>query len=388
MDTFENNRIKWPYATHLVDRNEVCGLLPAIEETRPGALLLARVVTIGKHRDLEDAHGRRMALFPGDVFAAVLGNRYATDQFEAVARCSGTTGHIVGIGGVCGEVVSMNNRMLEPTAIEWIGRLAGPDGEPLELQRYRLPDVPRTRARRPATILSLGASMNSGKTTTAAQIARSLTVAGHRVAAAKLTGTACRKDPNFLSDTGAVSVLDFTHAGWPSTAGCSLEELLAITARLRRALDVHRPDFVVLEIADGIAQRETTLLLEDPAFRDSVDAVTFAASDALACESGVRRLEKLGYRVLATAGVVANGRLGIAEAERASGIRCLDGATILGGALVADLEGLRDGGGQANGSAVAARVMLPQAPIQRVEHSRVAGWEILPNPRRWRSCPA
>lgn len=388
MDTFENNRIKWPYATHLVERGEVCGLLPPLDETRPGALLLARVVTIGKHRDLEDRHGRRMALFPGDVFVAVLGNRYATDQFEAIARCSGTTGHIVGIGGVCGEVVSMNNRMLEPTVIEWLGRLAGPDGEPLDLQRYRVPDAPRGRHRRPTTILSLGASMNAGKTTTAVQMVRSLTVAGHRVAAAKITGTACRKDPNYLADTGAVAVLDFTDAGWPSTAGCSREELLAIAARLRNAVEEHRPDFVVLEIADGIVQRETAILLEDAGFRASVDAVTFAAADALACESGVKRLAGLGYHVLATAGIVANGRLGIAEAERASGIRCLDGPSILSGALVPDLRRLREGGAGVNGNAAAARVMLPPAQLPAVERTRAAGWEIIPNLRRIRSCPA
>jgi hypothetical protein len=341
METFDSARIKWPYVTHLVDRARAVRVLAPVEETRPGALLLARVVTIGRHRDLETVDGRRMALFVGDVFVAALGHRYATDQFEGRAYCSGTLGHIVGIGGVCGEVVSMNNRMSEPTVIEWIGRLADADGTPLELAQFPLATSPRA-GRRPTTILSLGASMNSGKTTTAAQMIRSLTAAGHRVAAAKITGTACRKDPNLLFDAGALAVLDFTHAGWPSTAGCSLEELRAMTTRIREALAAHDPEFVVIEIADGIVQRETALLLADEAFRATIDGVTFAGPDALSCEAGVRRLRELGYHVLGAAGMVANGALGIAEVELASGVRCYSGEMILAGALVPAIRALPD----------------------------------------------
>ncbi len=340
MDTFERRLIKWPYVTHRVEPKLVTGLLPPSEETNPGSLVLARVVTIGRHRELETHGGRRMALFPGDVFAGVLGNRYATDQFEAVGRCSGQLGHIVGVGGVCGEVVSMNSRMIEPSVIEWLGRLAGADGAPLHLSRFGIPDERIPRRAHATTVLSLGASMNAGKTTTAAQMIHSLTVAGYRVAAAKITGTACVKDPNFLLDAGACVVLDFTHAGWPSTAGCSLDELLAIASRLRAALETVRPDFVVIEVADGIVQRETAMLLADERFRESIDAVTFAGPDALSCDAGVRRLLDLGYNVLATAGVVANGRLGIAEVESVCGLPCLNGEAIIAGALVPALEEL------------------------------------------------
>lgn len=337
METYENARIKWPYATHLVDRRQVTGLLPIVEETNPGSLILARVQTVGRHKDLETHEGRKMSLYAGDVFVAVLGHRYATDQFEGFARCEGPTGHIVGIGGVSGQVVAMNNRMTEPTVIEWLGRLAGADGRPLHLSQFTLP-LPKARQRRPTTILSLGASMNAGKTTTAAQMIRSLAQAGHRVVAAKITGTACRKDPNLFYDAGAAEVLDFTHAGWPSTAGCSLEELKAVAAHLRAVLAARKPEFVVIEIADGIIQRETAMLLADEEFRASIDAVTFAGPDALSCDSGVRRLQGLGYHVVATAGPVANSRLGQNEVEEACGVRCYDGVSILGGALVSVLR--------------------------------------------------
>src|SRR5262249_31177500 len=100
MQTLERSRLKWPYATHLVDRNQARSLLPMRNGHEPGALVLARVGALGKHRDLEGDHGRKMSIFTGDVFVGVLGDRYATDQFEALGRVTGPFGHIVGIGGV------------------------------------------------------------------------------------------------------------------------------------------------------------------------------------------------------------------------------------------------------------------------------------------------
>ena len=367
MKPLPNARIKWPYATHLVDPSLVKGLLPMVDAHDPGSLVLARVVTLGKHRDLEARDGRKVTIFPGDVFVGVLGDRYATDQFEGVGRVQGALGHIIGIGGVVGEVVSMNTKMVAPTVIEYLGRLADANGQPLHMSQFQsLPAQPLALATA-TTILSLGGAMNSGKTTTAAQIIRSLSVAGHRVAAAKVTGTACLKDPNLLYDAGAVAVLDFTHAGWPSTANLSLEQLLSITGRIRAALQSHDPEFVIIEIADGILQRETAMMLANDAFRASIDGVTFAGPDPLSCDAGVRRLRELGYPILATAGIVANGSLGIAEVEAACGVRCLPGETILSGGMVSLLQSLRartHGSASRNGSVAVGGA---------VEHEMVPG---------------
>ncbi len=337
MERFEHLRIKWTYVTHAVDRSVAVALLPPVPEERPGALLLARVAVIGKHTGLESADGRKAALFPGDVFVGALGERYATDQYEGRAVCSGTVGHVLGVGGVCGEVVSRNLRMPDPTTIEWIGRLADETGRPLGLGDFRRRPAPAPRASRPRTIVSVGASMNSGKTTTAAQVVRSLAGRGLRVSAGKITGTACRRDPSLLEDAGADVVLDFSHFGHASTAGVSRDALLGLAADLHDALLETGPDFVVYEIADGIFQRETRMLLEAAAFRSTVDAVTFAGPDALSCESGVRHLRELELPVVAVAGPVANAPLGIAEVERATGLPCLSGEMILGGALIQSL---------------------------------------------------
>jgi molybdopterin-guanine dinucleotide biosynthesis protein len=343
MDRFGNSQVTWPYATHLVDRGRAKTLVPIEDGHDPGAIVLARVLSVSRHKEIELPCGCKRTLYPGDVFVGVLGDRYATDQFEALGRIRGRHGEVVAMGGVVGEVASVNSRMVAPTTIEYLGRVADSDGRPLRTQQFQRLPARSLTGRGAVTLLTVGASMNSGKTTTGAQIIRSLAVEGFRVAAAKVTGTACRKDLNLFRDAGAIDTLDFTYAGWPSTANLSRDELLEIAGRVRAALQAHDPDFVVIEIADGLVQRETKMLIEDDEFRDSIDAVTFAGPDALSCDAGVRRLKKLGGpELLATAGMVANSALGIAEAENVTDVRCLSGDMILGGALVPALCALRE----------------------------------------------
>ena len=333
MDYFGNVRIKWTYATHRVDHSVIRNVVPMNGNLDPGRIVLARVTTIVRHKEVEGTDGRKRMLFPNDVIAGVLAYRYATDQFEGHPIASGAIGHLLAIGGACGLVVSKNERMVDPTCLEWIGTLADDRGEALNLRRFALKHRRTAVTPRPRTVLVVGASMNAGKTTTAAQVIRSLSGQGRRVAAAKITGTACRKDPGIMEDAGAVRVLDFTHAGYPSTAHLPAGDLLSLASDLRALLLEERPEFIVYEIADGIFQRETQLLLEDPAFRETVDVVLYAAPESPSCESGVRWLRQWGHTVGAVAGPVANSRLGMEEVQGATGVPCLNGEMILGGAL-------------------------------------------------------
>ncbi len=333
MEYFDTVRIKWTYATHMVDRKAAAQVIPVPRDADHGTVILGRVVSIGKHKDVEGIFGQKQVLFPGDIVAGVLGHRYATDQYHGRAAASGALGHLLSVGGVCGEVIGKNEKMLDPTVLEWIGCPADSKGQPLNLRRFVLRPASAGQAVRPFTLLVVGAAMNSGKTTTAAQAIRSLSGQGRRVSAAKLTGTACRKDPGMMEDGGAIRVLDFTHAGHPSTAYLPESELLRVAAILRSVLLDDEPEFLVYEIADGILQRETRILLEDPGFRSVIDAVVYAAPESPSCEAGVRRLREWRYNVVATAGLVANSPLGIAESEEATGVKCLNGEMILSGAL-------------------------------------------------------
>ncbi len=338
MEFLGKTKIKWTYVTHRVDRALAAEILPVSGRPEVGAIVLARVTNVGKNKEVEDSIGRRLTLFPGDVLAGALGDRYATDQYEGAAIAEDPRGHLLGQGGVCGRVVSKNERMPDATDIEWIGRLADAAGRALNLRGFARRPRRAHAQRRPRALLVVGASMNVGKTTTASQAIHSLSLRGRRVSAAKITGTACRKDPMMMEDAGAFRVLDFSDCGFPSTANLPAQDLLDIAADLRALLLEDEPEFIVYEIADGILQRESRILLEDPDFRKSIDAVVYAAPESPSCEAGVRRLRDWGYDVVAVAGMVANSRLGIAEAEAASGVRCLNSAMILEGALLDVLD--------------------------------------------------
>src|SRR6185295_18799022 len=138
MDYFQKSRVKWPYVTHLVDRRCVQQVLPIEDGRDVGALVLARVTKLGRHGDLEAPRGRRLTLFAGDVFVGALGDRYATAQFEGAAVIAGGAGHIVSIGGVVGQVASMNASSLPPTTIEFLGRLADEEGRPLHMRQFQV----------------------------------------------------------------------------------------------------------------------------------------------------------------------------------------------------------------------------------------------------------
>lgn len=326
---------KLALVTHLVpgERIRRASALPGDPEA--GDLVAGQVLRLGKHTVVESRESRRAAIFPGDVVVGAYGHRYATDQFEGYAGPDAPEFDLLSIGGVCGQVVSQNELMVHPpTRLRRLGYVVDDAGRRLNLRDFALAPQPM-RARRPTTVLVVGASMNSGKTTAVANTVRGLAASGFRVAAAKLTGTASSKDTWLMYDAGASGIADFTDCGHPSTYLLDLEALKRIEAVLLSHLVSLDPEFVVYEIADGLLQRETRMLLTDAEFRAGIDHVVFAGVDSLSVESGVRTLTGWGYRVAATSGLISCSVLGIREAEAAApGIPCLGAVQLATGALL------------------------------------------------------
>jgi len=285
---------------------------------RSGDVTLARVTAVGQHPAIENPGSRRALLFCGDEVLVAFGNRYAPDQFEAeVPQGLGTT-HLVAAGGVAGQMLSRHNKMANPTAIEPLGLLAR-DGQVVNLADYAPYRVQSTSVLRapsgPPVVAVVGTSMDSGKTTVAAALVRGLTAAGLRVCAGKVTGTGAGRDPWLLSDSGAEQVLDFTDFGHPSTYLLSFEEIRGLFAGIVEELGRRDPDLIVLEVADGLLQEETAMLLADPLFREGVRAVVFTAVDAVGAVAGARLLEELDLRVAAVSGLLTAAPLAAREAR-------------------------------------------------------------------------
>jgi hypothetical protein len=336
MQLIDNPNIKYSFTTRAVPLDEMASVVPMYAPPRIGDLVLAEVQDLGRHNRMEISTGVTMYLFPGDYIVGAFGNRYATDQYEGylptrpVEACD-----LLSVGGVCGEVASQHVSMVDPTRLRIVGLVSDKYGRPINQRTFGLPShaVGERLESSAEVILVVGSSMNSGKTTTAGTLARALSRANFSVAAGKITGTAAGKDGRFYEACGAKPVLDFTSAGYPSTYMLALEELLGVYDSILSNLRGSNPDYIILEIADGIFQRETRMLLESAEFRRSADHVFFAAGDSLSAESGVRLVREYGLPLRATAGSVTQSPLASREAEVALGMPCMSIDRIMDGTL-------------------------------------------------------
>jgi hypothetical protein len=338
LESWRLGRAKLAYTTRRVPVEEMVAVVPAADARayapRTGDLLLARIETVGQHPRLELRDGRRAHLFVGDEVVVSYGARYAPDQFEAEVPADLAACDLVAAGGVAAQRMSGHAKMSAPTRLEPVGLVVDRDGTSLNLDRWRLA-LPARIDRRPPTVAVVGSSMNAGKTTAAASLVRGLTVAGHRVGAAKVTGTGAGGDMWHMTDAGAEIVVDFTDAGLPSTYLASPAVVAEVFELLTGHLAHDGMDVVVIEVADGLFQRETEALLRTSLFGRGVDEVLFAGSDALGASAGVAALRSMGLRVSAVSGVLSASPLAIREAEAACGVPVLDSAALRDGASLA-----------------------------------------------------
>lgn len=314
-------RACFSYVTRRVPRASA-RLVRGAAAPRAGSLVVATIEALGHHTHLQLPDGRRSQLFLGDAVILAYGNRYAPRQFEAVVPDDFEACHLVAGGGVAARVLSRHERMRQPTEIRPLGLLVDRSGRPLNLAEFALSSREEP-AQRPPTLAIVGASMDSGKTTTAAYLARGLVRSGRRVGFAKVTGTGAGGDPWLLRDAGAEPVLDFTDAGHPSTYLVPLPELERIATTLVREIASAGVDVILLEVADGLFQHETAALLRSRRFRALCDGFLFAAGDAMAAAGGVGWLRREGLPVLGVGGVLTAAPLGRREALESTGLPVL-----------------------------------------------------------------
>jgi len=303
---------KQSYATRRVNLQDAKAILTENYVPAPGDLVLARIRSIGSHSRIELPNGRKAALHSGDEVLLAFGDRYAPDQYEAYVPQTLETCHMVAAGGIAAKAVSWHNRLSGPTSIDPVGVLCDAAGQPVNLKNYSIPTLAGPM---PAAVFAVfGTSMNSGKTATAAALVRGFSQNGYRVGALKITGTAAGGDPWLMRDSGACEVLDFTDAGMATTFGVPLDTLVASSRNLLRTLSRSNCDLAVVEIADGLFQKETRQLAESPLVQSMFDGVVFAAADALGAAAGATRLADLGYKVLGFSGALLRSPLAAREA--------------------------------------------------------------------------
>ena len=317
-------RAKFAYTTRHLPNDLVAGMIDAVP--RAGDLVLARVDHIGHHTRLELPSGRRAHLHPGDEVVVAMGNRYAPDQFEGLVPGDLGPCQLGAAGGIAARVECKHQRAKNATRIQPLGLLVDAAGTHLNLDRFAVAITAPTP--RPLTLAVAGTSMNAGKTTTVAHLVRGLTRSGLRVGAAKITGTGSGGDAWTMLDAGAEIVVDFTDAGHASTYLLESQELERIAERLTGHLAAQGCEVVVIEIADGLYQRETAVLLQSRSFRSRVDGMLFAGSDAMGTVAGVSWLHQHGWPMLGASGKLTTSPLAVRETGQALDIPILDIETL------------------------------------------------------------
>ncbi len=292
---------------------------------KAGDVAVFKVLSIGKHKALQGVNGNNSYIFPGDLILATFGTRYASNQFEGyLPEKYYSRYQILGQGGVIGILKSMHAKYedIGPTEVQLIGYAVDNNNQVINTKFYK--DKPikfNPFKKRDYTVyLSLGASMDSGKTTTAAYLSRAFKQQRKKVAFIKLTGTVYAKDCSFVRDCGADKAIDFSYCGYPSTYLCDTNDLLNLFESLLHKIEPEKPDVVIIEIADGLLQRETKNLLNYKPFMQIIDNTILSCADSLSVKSGIEFLKNVGKKPILLSGLFTASPLMIEETKQITNI--------------------------------------------------------------------
>jgi hypothetical protein len=269
---------------------------------------------------------KKLRLYSGDLLVGVFGNRYATEFVEA--EVTGLEDlSLLTSGGMVGTIKSKHRDFGKATRVTMIGFLSDKNSgrrvNLKELQFIRSPQQPSLKN----IVVIVGTGMSTGKTTTSSKLVRALTKKGLRVAACKLTGSVASRDQDEMIAAAAIYTSDFSDYGFPSTYLCSKGELIGLFDRMISDLEKTNPDIVIMEVADGILERETAMLLADGYFKQRAAArVILSADSALSALAAVDKLKDLGYRTIGVSGKMTSSPLSVKEFEQNSQISVFSSA--------------------------------------------------------------
>lgn len=313
---------KWAFTTRRVNKADVGGISKDFHFAQSGDLVIAEVVSIGSHKCTQLATGRNSTLYVGDKIVLCCGDRYAPDQFEGRGVIVSDVCDMLAGGGLIGKMNYKNEKISDPTQLRPIGLLTDSGGDIINIASY---SIPNRSAPSDLTVIGVvGASMNAGKTTATVALAYGLKQAGYNVATIKATGTGAFGDFNAMIDAGIEHVADFTDAGMPSTYLQSADRVEQGMSSLLADAKANGADIAVVELADGIYQKETANLLENSELVKGIfDGFMYASGDAVSAVGGVKHLRNIGYEPVAVSGMVSLSPLAVKEAEAITGVSIL-----------------------------------------------------------------
>lgn len=296
-----------------------------------GDVIYGSIKKISQHTSLENVEGRIHNIHRNSKAIFVFGNRYAPDYYESfIPGEIGSQIDLVARSGVVGSVSNKNEKINEPTKIKYLGHVYNRGKTRINTLDFSKLTRKKTRKKtKPKMILVVGSSMNSGKTMTAVGCCWSLATMGHKVIGSKIAGTASLKDILKMQDSGANIVYDFTYLGYPSTYMLDQEDLHSIFEKIDSQCNGTH-SFWVVEIADGILQRETSILLKSDFLRERIHKFIYATTDAMGAIGGIKILkERFDLTPDALSGIFSSSPLAVREFSEYSQIPVFNNAQLL-----------------------------------------------------------
>jgi hypothetical protein len=308
-----NYSVKWTWSIRKLQK-KYCSLINISDNYVPkvGDVVIVQVSKIANHTRIYSADNKFSRLYKGDIIIGTLGYRYATDAFHANTIDLSNL-HLLTNSGLIGTVESRHTKTREPTQVKIIGSVINNSSYNNINFRENLISSNNLKLIYPPVIFVVGSGMNSGKTTSIARIGKSLVANGFSVSLLKVTGSVSYRDlfefeaicPSFTSD--------FSDYGFPSTYMCSKDKLIALFTRMMEDTVNVKPDVSLVEIADGVLQRETQILLQSSIAKSTNIGVILTAPCSCSALTLVEKVKQLGYSPLAVTGLITNSPLFVRE---------------------------------------------------------------------------
>lgn len=283
--------------------------------TKHGTVLAAQVLhDKSTYDEIELPTGRMSKLKKDDIIAVALGERMALKGFVGHLPRTLKTDDVINLlnfGGIAGICTSSNVKEVgEPLRIRVLGGVAR-NGKLLNIEQAALfKPANKLRSDIPIILITAG-SMDSGKTTVAAQVIKTLTRIGMRLAGAKLTGVGAMRDLYKMEDYGVYKSVSFVDAGISSTANIDAEKIVKMGKGALNYLSKDKPDAIVVEMGDGVIGKYGVLpLLMDKEIQRNVRLHFACARDPAGAIKLVEDCGKMGVPVDIISGPITDNEVG------------------------------------------------------------------------------
>jgi hypothetical protein len=285
------------------------------EQWTTGDYVVGEVISpSGKAPIIELTTGRMVEVLDGDLVIGAFGLRRATlevvgdwQHIEADGRMEALTE-----GGLFGKATSVSFMVHNLPPLLYRGHLVR-EGIKVWMKDF-VPNVPVVPYQCP-TIMIIGTSMSSGKTTTARVIIHELTRAGLKVVGTKLAGAGQYHDILTMRDAGAEKIYDFVDVGLPSSV-CDSEEYRVSLRKLLSLIAAEKPELVVAEVgASPFEPYNGSIVLEE--IKEQIACTVMCASDPYAV---VGVSQSFGLTPDVISGIVTDTSAGVELVEKLTGV--------------------------------------------------------------------